>query len=217
MKQLFFVSYLVCFTACIFAQNNKYSNYYYQRVSLFDELSINNKDIVFVGNSITDGAEWTELFNCPHVKNRGISGDIVEGVLDRMPSILKGKPKKVFLMIGINDLSRGRTPDTIAVEIEKIINVIKMKSSQTKIYIQSVLPSDKKFSDDIVKQGGIKGLNDLLRLISKEYKTTYIDLYGYFLDEDGKGINPTYSNDGLHLMGKGYYLWKQIVCQYVKK
>ncbi|MGL5562350.1 MAG: sialate O-acetylesterase, partial [Tannerellaceae bacterium] len=36
----------------------KYSTYYYQRATLFEQLPITSKDIVFVGNSITDGGEW---------------------------------------------------------------------------------------------------------------------------------------------------------------
>ena len=47
----------------------------YQRWrSLFEVLPVYSSDIVFLGNSITDGCEWAELFNNRHVKNRGISG-----------------------------------------------------------------------------------------------------------------------------------------------
>ena len=51
----------------------KYSTYYYQRASLFEKLPVTSEDILFVGNSLTDGAEWTELFQNQHIKNRGIS------------------------------------------------------------------------------------------------------------------------------------------------
>ena len=58
------------FTACTaFAQ----SEYNLQRRSLFEVLPVYSSDIVFLGNSITDGCEWAELFNNRHVKNRGIS------------------------------------------------------------------------------------------------------------------------------------------------
>ena len=60
------------FTVCTaFAQ----SEYNLQRRSLFEVLPVYSSDIVFLGNSITDGCEWAELFNNRHVKNRGISGD----------------------------------------------------------------------------------------------------------------------------------------------
>lgn len=46
----------------------KYSTYYYQRASLFEQLPISSDDILFIGNSITDGGEWSELFQNPHIK-----------------------------------------------------------------------------------------------------------------------------------------------------
>ena len=63
-----------------------------QRSSLFNKLSITSKDIVFIGNSITNGAEWNELFPQKRVKNRGISGDTSEGVFDRLDAVVNVKP-----------------------------------------------------------------------------------------------------------------------------
>jgi len=84
------------FGANSFAQQEKYTTYYYQRATLFEQLPITSTDIVFLGNSLTDGCEWTELFGNPHIKNRGISGDEVMGIYDRIDPILKGKPAKIF-------------------------------------------------------------------------------------------------------------------------
>ena len=61
-----------------------FSTYYQQRVSHFKLIPVNENDIVFVGNSITDGAEWSELFNDMTIKNRGISGDFSAGILHRI-------------------------------------------------------------------------------------------------------------------------------------
>lgn len=33
--------------------------------------------------------------------NRGISGDVAMGVYDRLDPILKGKPAKIFLLLGL--------------------------------------------------------------------------------------------------------------------
>ena len=81
-----------------FAQNE----YNYQKRSLFEQLPIRGNDIVFLGNSITDGCEWAELFNNRHIKNRGISADRSGWLLDRLDPIVNGHPKKLFLMIGTN-------------------------------------------------------------------------------------------------------------------
>ena len=79
-----------------FAQERKYSTFYEQRATLFEELPVTSKDIIFLGNSITNGCEWAELFQNKNVKNRGISGDICMGVYDRLDPIVKGKPANYF-------------------------------------------------------------------------------------------------------------------------
>ena len=90
-----------------------FSKYYHQRATHFKSLPKTNGDIIFIGNSITDGAEWSELFADNRIKNRGISGDISAGVLNRLDEIVNRKPAKVFLLIGVNDLSRNISTDSI--------------------------------------------------------------------------------------------------------
>lgn len=207
---------LVYSTQDIYSQKPKYSNFYYQRTTLFMQLPINKKDIVFIGNSITNGAEWSELFDNKQIKNRGISGDTAEGVLDRISTITDGKPKKIFLMIGVNDLIRGKSPDSIAMTIEKIVVKIKQDTPKTKLYIQSVLPANRNFKENVVSQGAVRGMNERMMKIAIEQQVTYIDLFSHFKLKNSDDINLEYSNDGLHLMGEGYMLWKKLVMPYVK-
>ena len=125
------------FTVCTaFAQ----SEYNLQRRSLFEVLPVYSSDIVFLGNSITDGCEWAELFNNRHVKNRGISGDRSGWLLDRLDPIVGGHPKKLFLMIGVNDLAAGVSPDEIVANVARLIDRFQSESRWTKIYVQSILP-----------------------------------------------------------------------------
>lgn len=215
MKNIKIVILFLLFVVITASSQSKYSNYYYQRASLFELLPITSNDIVFVGNSITNGAEWSELFQNSDIKNRGISGDTAQGVLDRLSAIINGHPKKIFLMIGVNDLIKGVTPDAVAIIMQKIIQEIKFVSPKTEIYIQSVLPSNRNLSIEVLAQGGIKGLNDLIMKIAEEQNVVYIDLFSHFRCEYSDSINPHYSNDGLHLIGKGYMLWKQIVMPHV--
>mgnify|MGYP000061554644 CR=1 FL=1 len=68
---------------------------------------ISTDEIIFLGNSITDIGEWTEVWQDIHVKNRGISGDNTFGVLARLDEVVSSKPSKIFIMIGINDISKN--------------------------------------------------------------------------------------------------------------
>ena len=104
---------------------HKYTDYYYQRKSLFAEMPVTSDDIVFFGNSLTNGGRWHEIFNNPNIKNRGIVGDIVQGLYDRADLILNGQPKKIFLLIGTNDISHHVGADSIAKALDKLITRIK--------------------------------------------------------------------------------------------
>lgn len=140
---LLLAALFACTAVC--AQNE----YNYQKRSLFDALPIRSNDIVFLGDSITDGCEWAELLDNRHVKNRGISADRSGWLLERIDSIIAGRPRKLFLMIGTNDLSVGVGPDEVAGNIRKLIVRFQKRSPQTKLYVQSILPVNAPISRNI--------------------------------------------------------------------
>lgn len=217
---------LVCMMLCLwvgigaFAQKEgKYSTYYYQRASLFEVLPVDSDDILFVGNSITDGGEWCELFQNPNVKNRGISGDTTQGVYDRLDVLLKGTPAQIFLLIGINNVPRGESADSIAAGIRRIVQRIRQESPATEVLVQSVLPVTPqygKFDGHTSRWQLVPEINRSVRRLAQEEKVTYIDLFSHFADAEGK-MKPEYTNDGLHLKGNGYLLWKEVVQPFLKK
>lgn len=220
MKCIALLLFGLLFALPQFAQQRKYSTFYEQRATLFEELPVTSKDIIFLGNSITNGSEWAELFQNKNVKNRGISGDICMGVYDRLNPIVKGKPAKIFLLIGINNVSRGISADTIISEIGMIVHKIKRESPKTKLYLQSVLPVNDcygMFSGHTSRWQVVKQINDLLKPLAEKEGATYIDLYSRFVDGDTGKMNPQYTNDGVHLLGKGYLLWRDIVEPYVNE
>ena len=184
-----------------------------RRETLFDLLPIYKDNIIFIGNSITNGCEWAELFNNNKIKDRSIPGDNSSGVLNRINKIAKFTPQKIFLMIGINDLSWGVKIDSIIYNYANIIKRIKSLSPQTKIYIQSILPVNDDF--EIVSNKDVIELNSRIKKISMENNLTYIDIFSHLLDSSGK-LSREYSNDGMHLLGGGYLRWKNILEPYIK-
>lgn len=217
MKHFLITLLAILFAQLSEAQTQKYSTFYVQRASLFRELAITSKDIVFIGNSITNGAEWNELFPQKRVKNRGISGDTSEGVYDRLAPVVKGKPAKIFILIGINDISRDVKVENIVMNMRRIVEKIQNESPKTKIYIQSILPVNPDFGMFKAHQKPrlIKEINQQYQNIAKEYKVNYIDLYSYFLEEETDKMDKKYTNDGLHLLGEGYLLWSKIIKPYL--
>lgn len=201
-----------------FGQENKYSTFYYQRATLFEALPIGSEDIVFLGNSITNGCEWSELFADSRVKNRGISGDITMGVYDRLHPILQGKPAKIFLLIGINDVARGLSVDSIVGNIGLIIEKIRKESPATRLYLQSLLPVTDHyhlFEGHTSRGALVPQINERIKQLAEGNGITYIDLYARFVDPSTGKMNTSYTNDGLHLLGKGYVVWRDLVKPYI--
>ncbi len=216
MKKLIF-AFVILFCAISNIQA-QYSTYYYQRATLFETLPTSQEDIIFLGNSITDGGEWCELLANPNAKNRGISGDITTGVFDRLEIITKGQPAKLFLLIGINDLARNISTDTITNNIHKIVAKVHAESPRTQIFVQSILPVSKHyglFSGHTSKGAEIKQINANLNKTACSNNYTFIDLYSQFVDSETGEMNLKYSNDGLHLLGAGYQLWASIIENYL--
>lgn len=200
------------------AQQANQDPYYARRATLFDELPIGKKDIVMLGNSLTDGCEFNELMGNSHIKNRGIVGDIVQGMIDRIGPIIKGKPKKLFIMCGVNDISHGVTADSIARATERLIVMVQQGSPRTRIYLQSLLP----FNNDVREWKLLVGrdhvvveANALLEQVARRHGVTWINLYPLFADDQGR-LRADLTNDGLHLLGPGYLLWRDALRPHLK-
>lgn len=177
---------------------------YDTRVSKFESYPINTGDIVFLGDSITEGGSWHEMFPGTAVKNRGIGGDTTEGVIARLYQITDGRPSKVFLLIGTNDLGYSEPINTVVDNINIIVSNIRDNSPETEIFVQSILPRATRYRERV------EALNSALKT-TIEGKAHWIDLYPLFLDRDDGSIRNDLSIDELHLMGKGYALWQEAI------
>lgn len=220
MKRILFLLMAVATLSCM-AQKKPVNPdvYYARRATLFDLLPVYSSDIIMLGNSLTDGAEWNELFDNCHVKNRGIVGDIIPGFFERLEPILKGQPRKIFIMGGVNDISHGVSADSIVSAMTQVVTTIQARCPKTEIYVQSMLP----FNNDVrlwkllkdreqVVVDGNKGLESMCQRLG----VTFINLYPLFVGEDGK-MKPEYTNDGLHLMGGAYLIWRDALLPYIRK
>lgn len=194
--------------------------YYDRRVSLFELLPIDEDDIVFLGNSITDGGEFDELFCNENIKNRGITSDVIEGVENRLNQVLRGKPKKIFLLIGINDVSHKLSAKQIAAAYARLVDKIIVGSPTTKLYIQSIMPIDndfRRYKNLFGTENVITEVNALLQKVATERGVTYIDLTSALADEQTGKLKKEFTNDGLHLTGEGYKAWADAIRSYVEE
>ena len=220
---------LSMFVTAAAAQGRKYTDHYYERVAQFEaEAPICENDIVFLGNSLTEGGHWSEFFAATQarlqkkggaIRNRGIIGDTADGIADRLDEITGGKPKKIFLLCGVNDISHDLTLDQIAGRIENLVSRIRSESPKTRLYLQSILPfneSFKRYKNLNGKTWMVAELNVMLERIAKEYKVEFLNIYPLFLEEGTARLNPSITADGLHLNAEGYEIWKNAIEKYVK-
>jgi lysophospholipase L1-like esterase len=226
MKRLLLTSALVAAAFCYsYAQqpvtvsdSSKFPAYYWHSKDMFDHLPDTRNEIVFLGNSITDGAEWFELLQNKKCRNRGISGDVTEGILLRLDGVTRLKPSAIFLLIGINDLSRNISVDEITGRYREILQRIEKETPGTKVYVQSVMPVNPATGRNTRLEGKtdlIIELNGRLQALAKEFGMTYIDLFTPLAD-DNNLLPRRYSIDGLHLSYEGYSVWSGILRQYIK-
>jgi len=194
-----------------------FSTYYQQRVSLFRTLPIKHGETIFLGNSISDGSEWSELFDNPNITNRGISGDKTAGILNRLDEIVGRQPSKIFLLIGTNDLEQKVPTTEILHNIFLTAQIIQKESPSTQLYIQSILPVNdfyKKFTNHTKNGDQIIQINKALAENTANYHYKFIDIHTPFADLEGK-LKKEFSNDGLHLNGQGYQYWKHLIYNHV--
>jgi lysophospholipase L1-like esterase len=185
---------------------------YKELVQKFNTDPVTKKEFIFLGNSITAGTDWSKLLSLPQAKNRGISGDITFGVLERLQEVIDRKPAKVFVLIGINDISRNIPDSLILRNYKAIIERIRKGSKKTQIYFYTLLPvnaSFEKFKNHYGKDEHILYLNDEIRKFTAK-NVTVIDLYPHFLDGDKK-LRAELTKDGLHLIPAGYQVWKEVL------
>lgn len=202
--------------ASIYPAPRTYTAHYYKRFLQFmDEPAITSKDIVMLGNSLTEGGgDWGKRLDKKNVINRGISGDDVMGIYDRLHQILPGKPAKLFLLIGVNDVSHDLSTDSIVSLIDLTLTRIQRESPDTKVYLQSLLPINEsigRYKRLTNKTYQIPEINDRLEALAKKKKITFINLFPDFTEKGTNVLRKELTSDGLHLNAKGYDIWVKAI------
>lgn len=187
-------------------------HHYLQRVDFFNAHPVSSNDIVMLGDSLTAGGNWDELFPGKSIKNRGINADLTTGVLARLDDITVGKPAAIFILIGTNDLPwfEHRHDELILGTYCEILEKIKTATPTTHVFVQSLLPRAQSYSGRICK------LNDQLKDLAKTQGAEFIDLYSHFAGSNGE-LRAELNNDHLHLLAGGYKLWQEILTPYIQK
>jgi len=227
VEYILIVLIIICLVV-IYLINNQLNSFIKKRhnnmVEYFNDISskIAKGKIVFLGDSITAGFLVNDVYEKHNVVNRGIGGDTTADVLNRLKeSVINIKPSKIFLLIGANDLRKGKSTIYVVNNIKKIIEEIENNLPNTKLYVQSIYPirktSDKKIMKLIVGRITNEKINDAnmkLKQLSKEKNFTYIDVNSSLIDALGQ-LKLQYTVEGLHISAKGYSVIENIIISYI--
>jgi lysophospholipase L1-like esterase len=162
--------------------------------------------VVFLGDSITDLYPLETSFPERALINRGIGGDTTRGILERLEdTVLVLEPTHLVLLIGVNDLSLGRSVEAIAADYETILESLRSAYPELVIYVISVYPvNGLTYAPLELIADKIPQLNLQIAAIAQTYNATYIDLYPVLLDEATDRLKAEYADDGLHPNAAGY-------------
>ena len=166
----------------------------------FAELAPKKGDIIFLGDSITEGGLWSEWLPSLPVRNRGIDGDTTSGVLARTRVAMGQEPAAVVLLIGTNDLSLGVPISGIAANVRSIVREVRDQSPSTHVILQSVMPRTPR------RRRRLGSLNALLQVVANEEGAEWLDLWPALQTPEGT-LQPSMTADHLHLNGQGYRAW----------
>ena len=220
-KKLIFCSILICIVllfSMVFSQSikesrktNRYNEYHINKVNAFvqENYTLEDVDVCFIGDSLTDGYDVKSFYSEINVINRGIGGDRVRDVLYRLDSsIYNANPKVVVILIGGNDVLAGHSQNYIINSIIRIIMNIKNHLPNTKIILQSFYP----LAGDYAKYcTTMKSLNEVVKELCIIFDVTYADIYDSLLDTSNNELNLAFTPDSVHLNNEGYNIVTSIL------
>lgn len=171
---------------------------------------------VFIGDSITEFYPIADLLSDFSVINRGIGGDTSEDLLSRLNDILILEPKKIFMLIGTNDIGLSVPQEQTVSNIETICKKIAEKLPNTELYLISVLPVNSE--KECIRNSALPRTNDAIDSLNERIcgidGVKFIDAGSKLKDESGK-LKEEFTLDGLHLSVKGYVVYSEILKPYL--
>ena len=177
-------------------------------------------DILFLGDSITDGwrdrglSVWNKYYAPRHAANFGIGGDHTQHVLWRMDhgELNDIKPKVIVLMIGTNNTGKGndhKTPRNTIPEIiagvQAVVGELRVKLPDSKILLLAIFPRS---TLDDPQRAQVALINTVIAKLDDGKMVRYLDIDPKFIEADGtlpKSIMP----DLLHPNERGYQIWAE--------
>ncbi|MBR1391085.1 MAG: acylhydrolase [Lachnospiraceae bacterium] len=121
---------------------------------------------------------------------------------------------KIYLMVGINEMGTG-TIDTFMTAYEEAVQHLRELQPDALIFLEGIMyvKQSRSDRDQIFNNPAIQARNDRIAALANNRDIFYIDVNEVMLDETGN-LNPEYTYDEVHLLGKYYYVWTDFLLQH---
>lgn len=160
-------------------------------------------DTVVLGDFIAGGMSYYGYLSDSQV----VSDDnmTTRKAADYIDSVASANPKKVVIMLGLNDANYGTmSGEAIGDNISEVVSSVKSKCPSAKIYVVSVLPVTYAFEGrSSVEQSVLDTINTQLESKAASMNVTYIDIANSYKDESGY-LKGDCTGNGCNL-NNGYY------------
>ncbi|MDJ0676322.1 MAG: GDSL-type esterase/lipase family protein [Calothrix sp. MO_167.B42] len=163
----------------------------------------NNRLSILLGDSLSMWFPKEKLPDGQLWLNQGISGDTSTGILNRLSVFSRTRPRRIYIMAGINDLRRGKKAKTIINNHRLIIRRLRRIHPKTEIIIQSILPTRR----PNLPNNYIRYINKQLAIAAKQEGAKFVNIHHWFADFQGN-LRRELTTDGLHLSQQGYEVWR---------
>ena len=190
------------------------SDEYQTKVDRFESIEVDKAAAVLIGNSITERIP-DGVIEAP-IANLGISGDMLDGLENRVSFLSRSKPELIIIALGINDIINGKGYNQSSV-IGFLENNDDWAKSADFAFL-SITPCD--FPDGTFARCDranreIQMANLWLREFCEREGHEFLDCHDD-LQVEGR-MNPLYSEDGVHLNKEGYELWAKPINELISK
>ena len=113
---------------------------------------------------------------------------------------------KVYIMLGINDSSlRDDRVETFMNPMREILNTVRETQPGATIYLLSLVPVGRETPmNELYNPTSTVFYSQLVKELSREYNTEYIDLFRMMCDKAGYFLDSFNSGDGIHIASDRY-------------
>lgn len=223
MKKFIFIVAILLSAQLISAQEAKIKNPFQPEIDAFSQadkvMMPDAGRILFVGSSsFTYWKDVNDYFPGKNILNRGFGGSTLLDVIHfSKETIIKYKPKQIFIYCGENDIASSDTvqPKHVLDRFKTLYTIIRTQlPSNTPIVFLSLKPSILRWS----MHERMDASNKLIKtFISRQKNIQFLDVYHTMLGEDGTPLKNIYISDNLHMNANGYKIWQKLIAPVLLK